>query len=61
MNWVLVILTLAGGTQATQRDLAECTRNLLLIETSRVREAYCVSVSGDRVYYVKHGRVVGLE
>lgn len=61
MNWVLIILALAGGTSSTQRNLAECTRNLLAIETSQVREAYCVDISGDRVYYVRRGKVVGLE
>lgn len=60
MNWVLIILTVAGGSSSVQRNLAECTRELLLIDTSRVREAYCVS-GDDRVYYVRRGKVVGLE
>lgn len=61
MSWVLIVLTVAGGTSSTQNTLAACTRALLQIETSRVREAYCMSTTGDRVYHVRRGKVEGLE
>jgi hypothetical protein len=61
MIWVLVVLTIAGGTLAPQPDLGTCTNRMLRLEISRIREAYCLSTGSDRVYYVHNGKVVGLE
>lgn len=57
MMWVLVILTIAGGSSSTQSSLAMCAQQLRMIRTSDVREAYCMSTgSSDRVYFIKDGK-----
>lgn len=59
--WILIVLTTAGGYSTPHTNLAGCTRSMLAIETSHVREAYCMDVTRDKIYYVLHGKVVGLE
>lgn len=56
MMWVLVILTVHGGTSSTQSSLAQCSESLRHIRTSGVRQAYCLSATGDQVYFIKDGK-----
>jgi hypothetical protein len=60
MMWVMVILTVAGGSiSETQSSLAQCQRSLINIRTSDAREAYCMSVgTDDRVYFIKDGKQI---
>lgn len=62
--WFLVVLTIAGGYQQSTTSLAACTQALLDLprSTVNVREAYCIEAgTGDKVYHVHNGKVVGLE
>lgn len=57
MMWVLVILTVAGGSSTTMSSLTACQLHLRSIRTSDVREAYCMAPgSSDRVYFIKDGK-----
>lgn len=63
--WFLVVLTIAGGYQQSTTSLAACTQALLdlpMPSSWSVREAYCINAgTGDKVYHVHNGKVVGLE
>jgi hypothetical protein len=62
MMWVLVILTIAGGTSSKQPSLAECAQSLRAVQTSKIREAYCMSARrDDRVYFIKGGKLARME
>jgi hypothetical protein len=56
MTWVLVIIALSGGTSAsTQSSLANCEQMFRAANLADVKDAYCQSVTGDRVWIIKDG------
>lgn len=57
MMWVLVVVAAHGSTATTQFSLADCNRNITLIETEGVKDAYCKSAtSSDVIWFIKDGR-----
>lgn len=52
-KYMLVILTVAGGPPAKEyRSAGACQRALHHIRVLPLREAYCMSVEGDVVFYM---------
>jgi hypothetical protein len=57
MKWMLIILTIAGGPPArSYRTAGACQRALHHIWISPTREAYCMSVEGDAVFFMRDGK-----
>jgi hypothetical protein len=56
MMWTLIILAAGGSTAATQSSLAQCQQSFQIANRQDVREAYCLSVTGDKVYIIKDGK-----
>jgi hypothetical protein len=56
MKWTLVILTVAGGHSEPKRTLEACQRQLHHTRVSETREAYCMSVKGDAVFFMRDGK-----
>jgi hypothetical protein len=60
VKWILVILTVAGGTDTPQRTLDACLQRLHHTRVSPMRQAFCMSREEDVVFFARGGKRIAV-
>lgn len=60
MKWILVILTVAGGSDTPQRTLDSCLQRLHHVRVSPLRQAFCMSREEDVMFFSRGGKHIAV-
>ncbi len=60
MKWILVILTVAGGTDKPYRTPEACQQALHHVRVSPLRQAFCMSREEDVMFFSRNGKHIAV-